>query len=391
MSKLMKKNLQIYFLPWAGFRKNIKLGPIIFWPYYSEANQKINNPEIKTYLDKYFKSYVNVDNQGKPVDTITVCSHGDVNFRSLNDLEYRDLRNAVNILIFAAITPQVKIAVCENNRSWGPPSANVFELATQSFRPEDSNISVQRHSHLSRGYKIGEIVFPKPWEMGGAIWSFKEELIEGFGKCFSAEFPEDLRESLFRSLEWFRMAHIEDSQVSVLSKIVIMAVAFEILLQVPNVSNKKQWIANELEKRISNLNFLKETRKDRKGNDHTYSKIGWWGWDFYKIRNNIVHGDIIKSEILHYYAPNREWLTHLIVADLIFWECVKRELFNHKCIGDNIYSLAKECNKILGKAFPEEPQSTYIKQLSRWILGFNEIHKALGWILKKRAPNSNLQ
>jgi len=187
------------------------------------------------------------------------------------------------------------------------------------------------------------------------------------------------------------MAHIEDSQVSVLSKIVIMAVAFEILLQVPNVSNKKQWIANELEKRISNLNFLKETRKDRKGNDHTYSKIGWWGWDFYKIRNNIVHGDIIKSEILHYYAPNREWLTHLIVADLIFWECVKRELFNHKCIGDNIYSLAKECNKILSKAFPEEPQSTYIKQLSRWFLGFNEIHKALGWILEKRAPNSNLQ
>ena len=379
----MKKNLQIYFLPWARFKKNIKLGPIIFWPYYSEAKQEIDNPDIKTYLDKYFKSYVNVDNWGKPVDTITVCSHGDVNFRSLNDSEYRELRNAVNILIFAAIAPQINRVVCENNRSLGPPSANVFELVTQSFHPEDNYISIKRRSYLSRGHKIGEIVFPKPWELGGAIWSIDEELIEGFNKCFSTEFSEDIRERLFRSLEWFRMAHIEDSQISVLTKIVMMAVAFEILLQVPNTSNKKKWIAKELEKRISDSNFIIETKKDKNGHVHKYSKIGWWGWDFYEIRNDIVHGDIVKSEILHYYTPNREWLTHLIIADIIFWECVKKELFNYRCIGDNIFSLAKEYSKILDKASLEEPQSSSIKQLSRWLLGFNKIHEALGWFRKK--------
>jgi hypothetical protein len=385
----MNKNLQIYFLPWVGVRKNIKLGPITFWPYYIEANQKVSDLKVKAYLDNYFKSFVN--HQGKPVDTITMCSHGNVDFRSLNDSECRDLRNTVDILIFAAIAPQIKSAVCTNNWSWGPPSADVFELVTQNFLPGSDNIAVKTGSLLNGGWKIGEITFPKPWAIGGALWGFEEELIEGFDKCFSAEFPESVRERLFRSLEWFRIAHVEGGQVSVLSKVVMTATAFEILLQVPNVPNKKQWIVNELEKWISNSNFLKETRKVRKGNDHTYSKVGWWGWDFYKIRNSIVHGDIIKLEILRYYAPNREWLTHLIVADLIFWECIKRELFNHKCIGDNIYSLAKECNKILDRALPEEPKSTFIKQLSRWFLGFNEIHKALGWILEKRTPNSTIQ
>jgi len=205
-------NLQISFLPWAGLKKSIKVGSVTFWPYYIEADQRVSDPKIKAHLDKYFKSYV--DNQGEPLDTITVCSHGDVDFRGLNDSEYRDLRNAVDILIFAATAPQTKRAVCANNYSWGPPSADVFELVNQNFHPGSDHIAVKAGSLLSGGWKIGDITFPKPWATGGTLWSLEEELIEGFDKCFSTGFPGDVRERLFRSLDWFRMAHVEGGQVS---------------------------------------------------------------------------------------------------------------------------------------------------------------------------------
>lgn len=374
----MNDNLQISFLPWAEFEKNIKLGPITFWLYYTEANQRVRNLDIKTHLDKYFRSYV--DHQAKPVNTITVCSHRNVDFRSLDDFEYRDLRNAVDILVFVAIAPQVKNMVCKNNQSLVPPSSDVFELVTQNFRPGDDCIAVEAGSILSGGWRIGEITFSKPLATGGKLWRFEEELIEGFDKCFSAGFPGDVRERLFRSLEWFRMTHIEGGQVSELFKVVMMATAFEILLQFPR-REKRKYFVDYMEKYIASNDFYKDNRTTDKEKTFTLSLAGCWAWDFYELRNRIVHGDSIPLEDLIY----RDGIAHLLVADLVFWECIKRELFNQKCIGDNVRKCAKEFDKF----FPHEPEGTAEEPLARWFLEFNDIHTALGWIPEKRAPNSS--
>lgn len=338
----MKNNLQVSFLPWMEFKDNINLGPIIFWPYYRETNQRIRDPRIKAHLDKYFKSYV--DNRGKPVNTITVCSYEKVDFRILNDSEYRQLRNTVDILIFTTITPQTARAVCADNESWGPPSADVFELVTQNFRPGSDDVAVQAGSLLSGGWKIGEITFPKPWATGGAFGSPEEKLVTAFNKCFAPKFSHDIRERLFRSLEWFRMAHIEGGQVSLLSKLVMMATGFEILLQFPRFGKGKYFV-EYIENNIASSDFVRDGRISHRGESHDLSLGGCWAWDFYELRSRIVHGDSVPPDDLTY----KEWVNHLIVVDLIFWECLKRELSTHKCISDDIYS-------------------------------YREVHKALGWI-----------
>jgi hypothetical protein len=151
-------------------------------------------------------------------------------FKSLSDIEYKDLRNAVDALIFSYISTGVKDAVCANNRSMGPPSADVFQLVTQNFRIGSDDIAVQAGS-VTHVWRISEIIFSKPWSTGGMFGSFEDELLKGFDGCFSAEFPAEVRERFFRSLEWFRMAHIEAEGVSNLSRVVMMATAFEILLQ----------------------------------------------------------------------------------------------------------------------------------------------------------------
>jgi len=360
-------------MPWVGIENEFQIGPVKFMPL-NKAFKRIKDSSIKEHLTKIFKSYV--DHQGKPVEMILLCSYSDMDFHYLTEEEYRDLMNTVNVLVFCTITPAIKKAVCADNRSMGPPSTEIFQLITQNFQLGINHIVFQAGSSSSEYWEIGEVTFPKPWATGGSFGSSDKELVQGFCKVFDAKFSGDVRERIFRSLEWFRMSHVENSEVSILSKIVMMATTFEILLQVPNIPNKKQWIREEIEKRISNSDFLMETRTDPKGKDYTYSKVAWWSWDFYEIRNSIVHGDYVKPECIQYCAPSIKWLTHLIVADLVFWECVKRELFKHRCIGDNVYSCAKEWDQ----AFPEEPQGTSIEPLARLFLGFDDVHKALGWI-----------
>jgi len=377
MSDLMSDNLQISFLPWVEFKESVSIGPITFWPYYIEANKRVSDQEIKKHLDKYFKSYV--DHKGKPVNKITVCSHGEADFRCLNSHENQDIRYAVDALIFATIAPIIKMAVCANNRSWAPPSSNVFELITQYFEPGSDDITVKVGSLTSGGWKIGEIAFPKPWTTIGVFASADKELIKGFDNCFSSRFSVDVRERLFRSLYWFWMAHIEGSHVSELSKIVMMTTAFEILLQFPRW-NKSNYFMDYIERHIASDEFLKEERDTHKGEKCTHSLAGWWASDFYKLRNQIVHGDYIPPDNMIY----NDWVTHLIVADLVFWECVKRKLFKYKCLDNNISSFAKEFEKM----FPGEPQGTSIEILARWLLGFNDVHRALGWIRENRAGNS---
>jgi hypothetical protein len=66
LSKLMSNNLQVSFLPWAKLGKRVTLGPITLWPYYNiEGNQRVSDPEIKALLNKYFRFYVDHQDQGK--------------------------------------------------------------------------------------------------------------------------------------------------------------------------------------------------------------------------------------------------------------------------------------------------------------------------------------
>lgn len=364
---------QVSFLPWFNLHKIVKLGPITFWPYYKETFQRICDSEIKAHLDKYFKCYI--DHAAKPVDTITICSYNNLDFSPLSDTEYQQLRNAVDALLFASIVPQVERGVCNNNQSWGPPSANIFELVTQNFQPGDDNVAVQAGSLKSVGWRMQDITFAKPWAKGGAPSSPNEALLKEFEVCFSNNHLYSLSQRVFRSLEWFRFSHIEGGDISTLSKLVMMSTAFEILLQFPPDS-KRNFFVKVMEEKIATDKYLKDNRTGNKGKTYTHSLAGWWAWDYYEIRNQIVHGDPISTDRLIY----KDWITHLIVADLVFLQFMQQELLNHKCFDDDLQSEETNVDKILDKLFPDEPQGRTIRKLPKRIIEFGEAHRSLGWL-----------
>jgi len=378
MSNEIKNIFQISFLPWVGdkIKESIKLGSVTFWPYFAEANQRINDPKVKACLDKFFRSYK--DLQEKPVNTIIMCSSDDKDFHQLAENECNDLRNAVDALVFSAIAPQIVSAVCQKNNPSGrfhPPSSNIFELLTFNLSLDDNYFYVNTSQGI---WEIGKIIFHKPLAMGGTMWKLDEKLIKGFDRCFLDKDWSNERERLFRSLEWFRLAHVEGSQVSDFSKIVMMATAFEILFDLPREGKRREFV-NYIEKNIASIDF-RRLRQAINEKEENWSLAGWWAWDFYDLRSRIVHGNSVSPSDLKYKGE----ISHLIVADLVFWECIKRELFKHKCIGDKIRSSPKKIDKTLSSE-SEEVNTSFVE----YALGFDCVHKALGWLMEKKEPNSS--
>lgn len=363
---------QVSFLPWTQFNRIIKLGPITFWPYYKEVDQRIRDEEVKNHLDKYFRSYV--DRWGNPVETITICSYNNNDFRELNENEWQKVRNAVDVLIFASVVPQTERAVCSDNRSWVPPTTNVFELVTQNFEPGDDSVAIQAGSLCNFDWKIDDITFSEPWAKGGTSCNPEDKILKGFEKCFSHETKKNFCEGIFRSLEWFRMAHMEDNGITMASKVVMMTTAFEALLKLPLREQSKKF-AFYIEKNIASDNFIRDIRR-RKNKSNRLSLAGWWALDFYDLRTRIVHGKPISLRELSY----KGWISHLIVTDLVFWECMQQELFSHGCIDDDLYPDETNIGKILDELFPDEQPERPVRTLTKRFEGFDDINKALGWV-----------
>lgn len=357
-------------MPWAGLKEKVEVGPVTFWPLSSLTAKQVPDEALLSHLHRYFRCYV--DHRGKPVDTITLCSHGSLDFRQLTPVEREHVRAAVDALTISVIGPATQTGVCMENNSMAPPSADRYQLVGQNLTPVNGSITVQAGNTLSGGYKISEISFPKPWSMGGPCPKTDSKWLAAFDRLFAIQDHVEAKNRLFRSLQWFRMAHIESDDVSELSRIVMMATAFEILLAIPQGSNKKEKMADEIEKRCGRSDSLQETRQDKKGEDHTRAKIGWWAWDFYELRNRIVHGNEIQANELLYPAPNMDWITHRIVAALVFWECIVRELYDLGCLDKNVRE--REDRMVQLGLSAEEPK-TFILDL----LGFGDVHRALGW------------
>lgn len=360
----MGSYLQVSLLPWAN-QDEIQIGDVIFWPF---DPLRISDLSIRNYLDKYSKCYV--DFRGQIVDSITVASYKNKSsFSQLTTDEYFEIKNTRDILCFLSIASQVRDSVGNDNNSIVPPSAEVFEMVCQNFTPGVEDIAIRAGNMLSGGWKLNEIKFTKPLATGGTFRRIEVELLKGFNNLLKLPVKDEFRNRILRSLEWFRMAHYESDEVSTFSKVVMMATAFEILLDFPPTA-KSEFFSDRIDEYIATKSFKLDSRPYKK-TSRTLSIAGWWGWDFYKLRNAVVHG----SEILPTDLVYRDWVTHPIVADIVFLRLIIHQLMEKGLLKGKVKSF-----KTFSTLDPLGNKKEILKEFLNTFCSFSNAFEKLKWV-----------
>ncbi len=369
MTSRAGESLAIVYLPWANLKEEFAVGPVSFWPFDRKAKEKIPDAQARADLARFLETFV--DNVGKPVDTVVACSCGEIGFREFAAEEWQAICAAVDCLVFASVATGTTSGVCANNNSMAPPSADRFDLAARWVWPSQDGVVVKTENSTSiwshGGYRV-----TRPLSVGGSFSGNYAPLLEGLGRVFAAEFPRDVHERLFRALEWFRFAHTESTAVSWLHKVVMMATAYEILLDFPE-SGKRRYFIDQINSKLCLPESCMVALPDGHSGTFSVCKAAEWAGEFYKLRNDIVHGDDVPYQRLQY----KDWITHLIVADLVMLDWVKRLLYEHGCLGDDLRRRAAQWARDFGGTSENNEQALLPGMLG---LGLEDVHQALGWV-----------
>jgi hypothetical protein len=354
-------------MPWADLNRAIKVGSVEFRPWNPV---EVRDEKIRDYLEQYFACHV--DHCGRSCGAATLIGCNET-FREFSRGELSRARSAVDALIVATICPQVLRAVSTGNCNIGPPTADRYQLVRQRFQPDEKDlcISVGRSYHYEK--LSDQLRITAPLDMGSKFALANDDVLQALGRVISGKGPSDERKRIIRSLEWFRMAHTVGDEASELSAAVMMSTAFEILLEIPNGGGKTEKFIAEVEghlKRVDSLQLTKPWGKKSK----SYSLPGWWANDFYDLRSRVVHGDPVNQQRLRF----TRWITHLIVADVVFWECLVRLLFARGLLGSNIRRNARMWDKV----DPKQPAGFHEQYLLNEHFDFTAAHVALGWLPK---------
>ncbi len=119
---------------------------------------------------------------------------------------------------------------------------------------------------------------------------------------------------------------------------------------------------------MSNRFSLKSSRKSsrtiRKNKPKiSNSSVAWWAYDFYKLRNSIVHGNKVNFEKLRF--KKGYWFSQMDVATLVFADCLEEIILSKKIL---------------------KPRRKYWEKLAdeflenRGVKIWEKHHKVLGWI-----------
>jgi hypothetical protein len=375
------RRCQVSFLPWAGLGTGQRIGGVDMWrASEAELDRRVSDVSVREHLKRYFKCYVTPF--GKQADSIIVCELEAKDFSVLADTDLARIRRAADALYFVATSTQTWWSIGGGHES-PSPSAEQFQLVHQNLRPGSEYIAIESGNVLNGGVRLDTVRFTRPWHVG--VWHLQPDkhVLAAVDRLLDPNVDATTRARFTRCFEWFRLAHAGADDVSPFSRVVMMATAFEVLLQVPR-NGKTQFFAEAIDARLLRSGHTKTAVRMWPGAKHTVdlAPMGIWARDFYDLRSAIVHGDDLAPERLRFTSPVRVDLTHLMVADLVLWECVVRELHTLGLlrIGGDPPKLVDPKTGATEELPTPDLAVTWGDVFLPLIFSLNKLHEALGWL-----------
>lgn len=367
-----EEGFEVGFLPWLGVERSMTVGPVTFSPFDLES---VAEPPVREYLGRYFPRYVEVD--GDLIRVIVLARHiGVTDFRYHSEPERLDLRRAAAALALSGITEAWVVRIVHRNEI-PVPSADSFQLIFQRFTADSKFIGVTAGRSL-HGWPLDKVMFTRPWAASPVFGRADRHLLEALGTLLlkPGGLAPDLVERVWRSLEWFRLAHLDGADQTDEAKLVAMVTAFESLFGLA-ISGKQEAFAKSVEGLVTDPEMGCGARVRRSGSTIDLSLAGCWAWDLYELRSRLVHGDAVPAHAFN----TAHGTPHLVVADLVLRECLLRELFQLGCFGADLRHAAEKLDRALALAgIPEGPEPFDALEWAFDLhLQFGRIHNELGW------------
>jgi hypothetical protein len=353
---------ELRFLPWAELETSFRIGPVVITPW-AEARKTVAS-DLQKYLDLYLSRHIRNDGSAIPHVAVLNLDGADLLADATPD-QAAVFRSAVDILIFTTVVPSILANIATENASPGVPNSERFQLITQRFEGVQPYVSVMSGGTM-HVWGIKKIHFCMPWHVGTSLYRHNDSMAKALGSLLT-EPQSETRTRLFRALEWFRLAHTGSDETSHLSRAVMLATVFEILLEPRDRREKRLGMTGVINELIA-LDNLKTGTVTIGKDTVTLNAVALWFNDFYRLRNAIVHGDTVDLQQLRYPVPGRDWLTHLDVAALVIWEIVSWQLVAEGRLGAD----AREEAVWLAQQFGSgEPDEKFVRQVTAGLSGIN--------------------
>ncbi len=370
----MNDYIYVNFLPWLTLYQSVTIRKITFWNYRRESDDRIENLQVKERLEKHFDTYRNINNSLFP---ITICIYeGKSFYDNLDEQEFIHLQEAITCLIFASTIEDIETRIQTQQKHIVPPSINSFDLMSRSLNINSDNYAHVSLSVIDLGLREKNILFQRPFGARGEA-NPSRRWIKYLNAYLVLKESSKLKTQISRSLEFFRIAQAQDDlkdnspELSFFTRSVLLATAFEGVIDFPSRSVKKAYFAKYVNDRFFIKNSRKSTRKElrTKYPGVSFSSVACWAYDFYNLRNSIVHGDNINFEKLRF--KKGLWFSQMDVACLVFADCLE-EIISAK-------RLIKGDKTKIGKWLMND---SFIDDIfeSRGQRNWEKHHKVLGWI-----------
>lgn len=353
----------ITFLPWLEIYDEIRIGRVRFWNFDRESEEKFPDHSIRERLQKHFSSYQRINGDPMP---ITVC---DIDGRSIHDLyteeQVRYINKAITALAFAATVPRIS--------EWIREPKHILIPTTRAFETVFRVLYLDSDSYTHASYRWMDPFLSDDGSIKYVLSPGTQNLafparkwVDYFSSCLEAKRHIRLRTRIFRGLELYRLAlaqgELKDEQLeaSYFSRAILLSSALETILDLDK-RNKADSFADKIEERFSCCRSRRSSR--RIGNSRKSRTLaGWWAYDFYKLRNHLVHGDKVTLERFRYQVGKP--VSHNEIASVVLSHFVEELIISN------------------GIVKPPRTSSERVSAILRHIndIDWRSVHKALGWI-----------
>lgn len=321
--------LTVAFLPWLDTQQEIIVGDYSFWPFRKLAEQKISDAAIREHLNRIFDTYVETEKipgdkaHIRPVAELTIVTCGNADFS--HEPEFESDRRTRDVLAFACL---------DKNPGFNWCTGDNFEIIYHNFRPGvlDFGYTAGGIAPItSMGWYLGELHFPRPLHVN-RHYNAKHD--EDLLRALSFALKNNQRPAclaIVRSLDYFRQTYSNSTDVGRESRILLMALAFEVLLDLENrkdLRDKIHVLCGDPSEPTQQYQIV-NTKTGAVMATEALTTKQIWAEEFYKLRDKIVHGhEVTPAEFLFNGEP------HFRIGVLFFRICVRKQL---EALGDSGY------------------------------------------------------